>query len=227
MSLSPSVCRYISRQESGVLCGSITLFLINNYTLVYIKLKDLKEFNIKSFTLFSNIVLFSGGKDLRGPQSCGLILGKKDIVNICRLHGYPHHAIGRPMKLDKETIMGFVKAIELYLKENHQKRIEIWEKQVRRIFKGLSNISHVQVFKGCPTQPLTQPATIPRIYVKFNEEVLGLTKENIAKELYQGNPRIAVVVEKNYLVFNPHMLGEGEEDLIVERMKEVMKKYNK
>lgn len=184
--------------------------------------------NLKKFIeMGADIVLFSGGKDFRGPQSSGLMLGKRAMVNICRLHGYPHHAIGRPMKLDKETIMGFVETIELYLKENHQGRMEKWEKQVRRIFKGLSNIPQIEVLQGYPTQPLTQPATIPRVYVKFDEKVSGLTKEDIAKELYQGNPRIAVVLEKKYLTINPHMLGEGEEDLIIDRMKEIIKKYNK
>jgi len=174
----------------------------------------------KFMKMGADIVLFSGGKDFRGPQSSGLMLGKRDIVNICRMHGYPHHAIGRSMKL----IMGFVRAFELYLKEDHQKRIERWEKQVQRIFKGLSSIPHIQVLRGFPTQPLTQPATIPRIYVKFDEEVLGLTKEDVAKKLYEGDPRIATVVEKNCLAFNPHMLNEGEEDLIIERMKKVIKK---
>lgn len=181
--------------------------------------------NLKKFTnMGADIVLFSGGKDIRGPQSSGLMLGKKDTINVCRLHGYPHHAIGRPMKLDKETIMGFVNAFDLYLKENHQKRIGRWEKQVQRIIEGLSSIPHLQALQGYPTQPLTQPATIPRVYVKFDEEVLGLTKEDIAKELYEGDPRIAAVVEKKYLTFNPHMLIEGEEDLIIERVKEILKK---
>lgn len=184
--------------------------------------------NLKKFTkMGADIVLFSGGKDIRGPQSSGLMLGKKDIVNVCRLHGYPHHAIGRPMKLDKETIMGFVRAFELYLNENHQKRMERWEKQVQRIIKGLSSLPHLQVLQGYPTQPLTQPAIIPRVYVKFDEEILGVTKEDIAKELYEGDPRIATVVEKKYLTFNPHMLAEGEEDLIIERVKDIIKKIDK
>ena len=178
----------------------------------------------KFMKMGADIVLFSGGKDFRGPQSSGLMIGKKDIINICCLHGYPHHAIGRPMKLDKETIMGFVNALDLYLKENHQKRIEKWEKQVQQIFTGFESIPHVHALKGYPTQPLTQPATIPRVYVKFDEKVLGLTKEDIARKLYEGEPRIAAVVEKNYLTFNPHMLTEGEEDLIVKRMKEIIKK---
>lgn len=184
--------------------------------------------NLKKFTkMGADIVLFSGGKDIRGPQSSGLMLGKKDIVNVCRLHGYPHHAIGRPMKLDKETIMGFVRALELYLNENHQKRMERWGKQVQRIIKDLSSIPHLQALQGYPTQPLTQPATIPRVYVKLDEEVLGVTKEDIAKELYEGDPRIAVIVEKKYLTFNPHMLAEGEEDLIIERLKDIIKKIDK
>lgn len=172
----------------------------------------------------ADIVVFSGGKDIRGPQSSGLMVGKKDIINICRLHGYPHHAIGRPMKLDKETIMGFVRAIELYLKEDHQKRIKKWEEQVEYIINGLKGISHIQVFQGYPVQPLTQPAMIPRVYVKFDEESLGMTKEDIALELYEGNPRIATIIEKKYLTFNPHMLVSGEEDIIIKKIKKIIKR---
>ncbi|NLL61825.1 MAG: aminotransferase class V-fold PLP-dependent enzyme [Candidatus Atribacteria bacterium] len=179
---------------------------------------------VKFVKMGADIVLFSGGKDIRGPQSSGLMVGKKDIVEICRLHGYPHHAIGRPMKLDKETIMGLVRAIELYLKEDHQQRIKKWEEQVEYLKKGLDNIPYIQVFSGYPTQPLTQPATIPRVYVKFNEKTLGMTKEDIAQKLYEGNPRIATVVEKNYLTLNPHMLASGEEKLVLEKIKEIIKK---
>ncbi|HBY56410.1 MAG TPA: hypothetical protein DEG96_00865 [Candidatus Atribacteria bacterium] len=174
----------------------------------------------------ADITVFSGGKDIRGPQSSGLMVGKKDIINICRLHGYPHHAIGRPMKLDKETIMGFVRAMELYLNEDHQKRVKKWEEQVGHIVNGLKGISHIQVFQGYPTQPLTQPATIPRVYVTFDEKSLGMTKEDIALELYEGNPRIAVVVEKKYLTLNPHMLASGEEDIIIERIKKIIIRNN-
>lgn len=181
--------------------------------------------NLKKYLkMGADIVLFSGGKDIRGPQSSGLMVGKKNIVNVCRLHGYPHHAIGRPMKLDKETIMGFVTALELYLNENHEKRMRHWENQNKRIIKGLNSIPHIQAFQGYPTQPLTQPAIIPRVYVKINAEDLGATKEYIANRLYEGDPPIAVIVEKKCLTFNPHMLVEGEEDIIIGRMKDIIKK---
>lgn len=182
--------------------------------------------NLKKFAkMGADIIVFSGGKDIRGPQSSGLIVGKKDIINICRLHGYPHHAIGRPMKLDKETIMGFLRAIELYIKEDHQKREKKWKEQVENIISGLNNIPHIRVFQGYPTQPLTQPSTIPRVYIKLDEENLGITKEEVALMLYKGNPRIATVVEKKYLSLNPHMLESGEEDLVIERIKRIIEKY--
>ena len=184
--------------------------------------------NLKKFTsMGADIVLFSGGKDFRGPQSSGLMIGKKDIVDICRLHGYPNHAIGRPMKLDKETIMGFVAALESYLREDHKQRIETWKKQVNKIEKGLKDISSFEIFQGYPHQPLTQPAIVPRVYIKCIHKKNQLTKEQIAQKLYQGNPRIAVVVEKNYLTINPHMLKEGEEDLIVKKIREIVNKYGK
>lgn len=179
--------------------------------------------NLNKFAqIGADIVLFSGGKDIRGPQSAGLMIGKKKIIDICRLHGYPHQAIGRPMKLDKETIMGFLRAIELYLEEDHIKRERQWVEQVDFMVEMLNNIPHVQAFKGYPSQPLTQPATIPRAYIKIDEVVLGMTIKDICSRLYEGNPRIATVIEKKYLSFNPHMLTKGEEVLIVNRMKEII-----
>lgn len=181
--------------------------------------------NLNKYTkMGADIVLFSGGKDIRGPQSSGLMIGKKDIIDICRLQGYPYQAIGRPMKLDKETIMGFVKAIELYLNEDHLSREKQWEEQVDYIVEILNDIPYIHAFKGYPSQPLTQPATIPRAYIKFDEEVLGMTSKDVSRELYEGNPRIATVIEKKYLSFNPHMLAKGEEIIIINRLKEIIKK---
>ncbi len=175
----------------------------------------------------ADLVIFSGGKDIRGPQSSGLIIGKKGIINNCRINGYPHHAIGRPMKLDKETIMGFIKAIELYLNEDHKKKIEKWGNQIESILDGLNEIPHIQAVKDYPAQPLTQPSTVPRVYIEIDEKALGITKENILKELYNGNPRIATVIEKKQLSINPHMLAMGEEQVIIKRIKEIIEKYVK
>ncbi len=179
--------------------------------------------NLNKFTrMGADVVLFSGGKDIRGPQSSGLMLGKREIIDKCRIHGYPHHAIGRPMKMDKETIMGFMKAVELYLKEDHQKRMLYWEKTSKRVAEDLKTLANIKVSYGYPSQPLTQPASIPRVFIKFDSEELGLTKEDVAEKLYEGEPSIVAVVDRNALEINPHMLQEGEEEIIVKRIKEIV-----
>ena len=63
----------------------------------------------------ADLVVFSGGKEMRGPQSSGLILGTKDLVRNCTLNSYPDHGVGRSMKVDKETIVGLVKAVEIFI----------------------------------------------------------------------------------------------------------------
>lgn len=181
--------------------------------------------NLKKFTkMGADIVVFSGGKDIRGPQSSGLMLGKKEIIDISRFHGYPHHAIGRPMKLDKETIIGLVTALELYLKEDHQSKMEKWEQQIDTIVAGLKTISDLEVKKDYGVQPITQPAITPRAYCTFSKKS-GITKEEVVEELYQGEPAIAIMINKKSLVINSHMLQEGEEEIVIQRLREVLNKF--
>lgn len=180
--------------------------------------------NLQKFIrMGADVVLFSGGKDICGPQSSGIMLGEKNIINNCRLINYPNHAIGRPMKLDKETIMGLVTAVELYLKKNHQARMKKWKEQVEKMVKELSTLPRLKVSQGLPTQPFTQPAIIPRVFIEFDKNILGITKEDVAQRLYKGDPPIAVIVDKKYLIINPHMLNEGEENFVIEGIKKIIK----
>ena len=72
--------------------------------------------NLWRFTeMGAALAVFSGGKDLRGPQSSGLIVGRKDLIDAIRVNGNPNHSIGRPMKVGKEEMVGLLKAVEIYL----------------------------------------------------------------------------------------------------------------
>ncbi len=62
----------------------------------------------------ADLTVFSGGKGLRGPQSSGLILGRRDLVEACAVNASPNHGVGRPMKLGKEEIVGLLTAVELW-----------------------------------------------------------------------------------------------------------------
>jgi len=179
--------------------------------------------NLTKFVeLGADIVLFSGGKDLRGPQSSGLMLGKRDLLNKCRSNGYPNHALGRPMKLDKETIIGLTTAIELYLKEDQNKRREQWQKQAEYIYENLKNTAGLKIELGYPEQPLTQPATIPRLFILVDKEILGFTKEELRDMLAQAEPSVIVESDRKHLLINPHMLQPGEEQIVVEKIKEII-----
>src|SRR5260370_38436346 len=75
----------------------------------------------KSIQLGYSLVAVSGGKGLRGPQSCGLLFGSKDLVHAARLNGPPNSdSIGRAMKVNKEEMLGMMVALETYLKRDHE-----------------------------------------------------------------------------------------------------------
>ncbi|MFW6007594.1 MAG: aminotransferase class V-fold PLP-dependent enzyme [Halanaerobiales bacterium] len=173
------------------------------------------------YNMGADIVLFSGGKDIRGPQSSGLMVGRKDLIKKCLLHSYPHHGIGRPMKLDKETIMGLVRAIELYLEEDENLRLEKWKKMTEEITQKLNTCKEINAFIDYPDQPLTQPAVIPRVYVKLNSKS-QINEGEVAEELLKGDPSVVVVVDNDYLIINPHMLAENQVETVVERIKDIV-----
>ena len=76
--------------------------------------------NLWNFTqMGAALAVFSGGKDLRGPQSSGLVLGRRDLIEACRMHGSPNRSVGRPMKVGKEEMMGLLVAVERYLTLDH------------------------------------------------------------------------------------------------------------
>ncbi|MDD3656769.1 MAG: aminotransferase class V-fold PLP-dependent enzyme [Atribacterota bacterium] len=181
----------------------------------------------KFIRMGADIVIFSGGKDIRGPQSSGIMLGKKEIIECCRLINYPNITIGRPLKLDKETIIGLVTAVELYLKENHQARIQKWHRQVKKIIKELSTLNGIIVSQEIPQdsypQPFYRPPIIPRVFIEIEENKKGFTQEDFAQKLYESDPPIVVRISKKHIAINPHMLYEGEDDYIIERIIQITK----
>lgn len=180
--------------------------------------------NLRRFTgEGADLVLFSGGKDLRGPQGTGLMLGREDLVSAARLHGPPHHAVGRPMKVDKESVMGLVRAVELYLEEDHGERKRVWEGQVERIGRALSAVEGLGVETGHPVQPYCQPAVIPRVFISFGPGLRqrGLNAAEAVRLLRSGDPPVAAMSRRGVLHINPHMLEPGEEEIIIHRLREI------
>jgi len=182
----------------------------------------------KFLKMGTDLVMLSGGKDIRGPQSSGLILGKKDLIEACILNGVPNLSIGRPLKVDKEAMVGLLKAIELYIEQDFEKEMLEWNKQVDYIVTKLSKIPTLDVKKGLGISPGCQPENIPRVYVTWDQEKLGLTKKDVVKMLKEGEPGIIVRPSPKDNIqgieLKPHMLNKGEEEIIAARIKEIFVK---
>src|SRR5205814_1892361 len=103
--------------------------------------------NLWHFTrdLGADIAVFSGGKNLNGPQATGLVLGKKSIIDAVLWNGYPNHSIGRPMKIGKENMIGCLAAVEWYLSLDHEERRAGWERDLRLLQDQLRNRPGVSV----------------------------------------------------------------------------------
>ena len=174
----------------------------------------------------ADLVIFSGGKGIRGPQSSGLILGRKDLIEACAMNGSPYHGVGRPCKVGKEEIIGLVTAIELFSDpEYERKELEGWHLRTDYIVETLSDLSHVTVESGFPKDFAgveTNPGIVPVTVVTWDNNAIPITKEEAASALLEGDPGIYVATSRDGIVIAPHTLLPGEESIVAERVGAVL-----
>lgn len=165
----------------------------------------------------ASLVIFSGGKELRGPQSSGLILGKKELIEACDLNGSPNYGVGRPMKIDKENICGIVKAIELFIEKDYEIQMKTWESYVMLLKDGLSKNPNIKLRTGYPDEPGVQPTCILRLYICPTEMPAFL----LHKKLIECNPKIYTHHYKEEIVLNPQCLEKEELEIIIDAINKI------
>lgn len=177
--------------------------------------------NLWRFTqMGAALAVFSGGKDLRGPQSSGLIVGRKDLIEACRINGNPNHSIGRPMKVGKEEMVGLLKAVELYLKRDHVARASQDEEVVAGWCNELNKLAGVHAERSFPNEA-GQP--LSRAYVTIDHSTAGLSRDAVVDALEQGTPSIYVSkAGDNGIYLNPMTLTDGEEQIVLDRLLEIL-----
>jgi L-seryl-tRNA(Ser) seleniumtransferase len=173
--------------------------------------------NLWNFTqMGADLVAFSGGKDLHGPQASGLLVGRKDLIEICRLHGSPNHSIGRPMKVGKEEMVGLLAAIKWYLGLDHKARGEQFEKWVADWSAALNQIPGVKAER---TFPNGAGQAVPRTKVTIDVDRLGITGDEVVQRLLDGDPAIAIAPDgPTTFYLNPYTLQPGEEKIVQEHL---------
>jgi uncharacterized pyridoxal phosphate-dependent enzyme len=178
--------------------------------------------NLRRFVeMGADLVVYSGGKDIRGPQSSGLILGSRELIRACALNGSPNYSLGRPMKVGKEEIVGLVVALERYVKQDFTAEAQMWEGMVAGMVQKLGAVSGVQARRVSPGERDVQPNWIPRVYVDWDLQIVRVSPETVRERLLDGEPAVAVGVTSTGLYLNPQALKPGEEDIVAERVREV------
>ena len=147
----------------------------------------------------ADLVAYSGGKAFRGPQSTGLLIGRKDLVQAAWLNSAPHHSFGRPMKVAKEDIMGLLAAVEMWVERDHEAERRTWAGWVDEIAASVGRVPGVETrvmrFEGImQREPLIgiKWDSKPRLHISWDSEKLGITGDEVYKRLYSEEPRIVL-----------------------------------
>jgi len=175
----------------------------------------------------ADLVAFSGGKDICGPNDTGFIIGRADLIRTIAAHGSPHHYMVRSMKVSKEQIVGLVVALQHYTPEAIEARRRKWEEMAEYV-KELSS-EYVKVEKVIPDSAKHEYSAQgwPRACITFDEKKLGITAEEVNDLLRKGDPAIYAPHSDNQITLNPQCLQDGEEKIIVQRIKSILSNAKK
>lgn len=179
--------------------------------------------NLWYFTreLGADLALFSGGKGLRGPQSAGLVLGRRELVNACIANGPPNHNLGRPMKVGKEEMVGMLAAVDCALRQDEPALLAWYEATVQGWLAGLSGLPGVVAERGYPSEA-GQPHA--RAILHFGADA-PLSRDAVVAALWDRNPRVAVGTHADdAIALNPQTLEPGEETLVLAALRETLER---
>jgi L-seryl-tRNA(Ser) seleniumtransferase len=168
-----------------------------------------------------DLVAYSGGKCLRGPQAAGLLLGRKDLVKAAWVGSAPHHGFARGYKVGKEEAMAMLAAVEAWTKRDYEAEIRTWASWVDAIAKRVGAIEGVRT---SVTPPAGLSNRMPVLQIRWDEATLGTTGEAVAKLLFETEPRISVFPARGRsgsetgLTIGPYMMAPGDEKVVAERL---------
>jgi len=167
-----------------------------------------------------DLVAFSGGKALRGPQSAGLLLGRKDLIEAAALNNNPHtDSIGRTNKVDKEDIVGMWAAIERFLSLDQAAVWKDWEKRIQTIAVALAPL------QGVTTETFVPPIANHAPHLRVRWDTTRLSPAAVIKQLRDGEPCIEVrPALKDALEVSVWMLEPGQETVVARRLREILQK---
>ena len=179
--------------------------------------ENLWKYNDMGFDL----VAISGGKAMCGPQSAGILMGRKDLIAAARLSAPPRGGnIGRGHKVNKEEILGMYVALEEYVNRDHDKEWKKWEDQIAVIDNAIKGID------GVTTEVVIPPIANhnPSLKIAWDDRKRQLTGKALGEKLRMGDPSIETIdwEEEKSIRVTVFMLKPGQEKIVAKRVKETL-----
>ncbi|MDP3062741.1 MAG: aminotransferase class V-fold PLP-dependent enzyme [Chloroflexota bacterium] len=167
-----------------------------------------------------DMVIISGGKGVRGPQSTGILAGRKDLIEAATLNSSPNAGIGRPMKTSKEEIVGLVTALEHYDAHDEEPDMRRWRAQMQQMVDALVEIPGIRPV----VEHDRHNHLIPHAVVYFDGSWRGPSTPELLARLRQGDPPIYMSAGgfAGELVVDPFSLQEGEVEIVARRLYQVL-----
>jgi len=167
-----------------------------------------------------DLVTFSGGKMIRGPQSAGLLFGRKDLIEAAKLNHSPHEApIGRPMKVNKEEMFGMYAALSAYLERDHKKEWADWLERANLIGSRLATLPTIKTEVWINPGPANN---FPNLLVDWDQQHFKITPKDLSKALADGNPSIVTGRHGDKLLIGVVLLRPDQVDIVINRVKQVL-----
>jgi uncharacterized pyridoxal phosphate-dependent enzyme len=171
-----------------------------------------------------DLITFSGGKAMRGPQCAGLLIGREDLVHYALLNNSPYEdTLGRGQKVGKEEIVGMVKALELYVQEDHDALSREWQRRLEVVSTQISRIA------GVKTEFFTPDIAnhVPHLAISWDANI-SITPQQVSQVLRAGSPSIVMGGGEGRpgLAMSSFMLQPGEEQIIAERLAKIFREHS-
>jgi len=164
-----------------------------------------------------DLVCVSGGKAMCGPQSAGILMGRKDLIAAARLSAPPRGGnIGRGMKVNKEEIVGMYVALEKYINQDHDAEWKMWESKIDSIKTAVNSVEGVTTEISVP--PIANHT--PLLFINWDESKVKTSNKDLMLKLRNGSPSIEVMANGTGINITVFMLQEGEEKIVAKRVRE-------
>ncbi|BDC50164.1 hypothetical protein F183_A24800 [Bryobacterales bacterium F-183] len=169
-----------------------------------------------------DLVTISGGKGICGPQSAGMLIGRKDLVEAARLNTSPYSdSIARGHKVNKEEMLGMMVAVETYMKRDHEAEWKEWEKRIKTISDSVEGMPSMKSRTVVP--PIAN--NVPHLYLQWDQSKIKISPREVMKQMREGDPSIELNpgTTNEELVVGVWMLQSGEAQIVAKRLRAVLK----